>query len=224
MARVLRAGAALGVVLATALPGAVAAAAPAPGPVQAPDPRPLPGPGGQPVYPGTPPVDPGALPEGALPVPGQPVAVRTTDPCTGTVATDPAASSVPWGQQQLGFTGLWDLTDPRGRPLRGEGVTVAVIDTGVAPDPRLPRLTGEGDSVGTTSGTEDCDAHGTLVAGIIAATPVPDGGFSGVAPDVALLSIRQSSVKFVVDGPDGRKSAAGTVDRKSTRLNSSHPV
>ncbi|WP_353110104.1 S8 family serine peptidase, partial [Gordonia sp. (in: high G+C Gram-positive bacteria)] len=50
---------------------------------------------------------------------------------------------------------------------RGAGVTVAVIDTGVTPHSRLPGLTGGGDYVSTGDGLDDCDLHGTLVAGII---------------------------------------------------------
>lgn len=50
-----------------------------------------------------------------------------------------------------------------------------------------------GDYVSSSDGLSDCDAHGTLVAGIIAAAPSPDDGFSGVAPEAAILSIRQNS-------------------------------
>ncbi len=55
---------------------------------------------------------------------------------------------------------------------RGEGVKVAVIDTGVTPHPRLPRLIPGGDYVmAGGDGLSDCDAHGTIVASMIAAAP-----------------------------------------------------
>jgi membrane-anchored mycosin MYCP len=55
---------------------------------------------------------------------------------------------------------------------RGAGVKVAVIDTGVTPHPRLPNLVGGGDYVMEGGdGLSDCDAHGTLVASMIAAAP-----------------------------------------------------
>ncbi|QUR67566.1 type VII secretion-associated serine protease mycosin [Mycobacterium spongiae] len=54
---------------------------------------------------------------------------------------------------------------------RGDGVTVAVIDTGVTPHPRLPRLIAGGDYVMSGDGLQDCDAHGTIVASVIAAVP-----------------------------------------------------
>lgn len=75
---------------------------------------------------------------------------------------------------------------------RGEGQVVAVIDTGVNPGPRLPRVRGGGDVVPGRDGTEDCDAHGTLVAGVLAATE-DDSGHSGIAPGAEIVSIRQSS-------------------------------
>ncbi|GAA4666607.1 type VII secretion-associated serine protease mycosin [Gordonia humi] len=79
---------------------------------------------------------------------------------------------------------------------RGEGVTVAVIDTGVNPHRRLPGVIGGGDYVSDGDGLSDCDAHGTLVAGIIAARPDPADDFVGVAPAARIIAIRQSSGAF----------------------------
>ncbi|WP_405498977.1 type VII secretion-associated serine protease mycosin [Nocardia sp. NBC_00511] len=86
----------------------------------------------------------------------------------------------------------------RARSLsRGGGVTVAVIDTGVSPNPRLPNLSGAGDYVQTGGdGLSDCDAHGTLIAGIIGAAPDPADGFAGVAPDAHIISLRSRSGAF----------------------------
>ena len=55
----------------------------------------------------------------------------------------------------------------------GAGVVVAVIDTGVAPSPRLPHVVAGGDWVMGQygDGLADCDAHGTLVASLIGAAP-----------------------------------------------------
>lgn len=75
---------------------------------------------------------------------------------------------------------------------QGEGQTVAIIDTGVNPGPRLAAVRGAGDVVPGRDGTEDCDAHGTLVAGVLAARE-DETGHSGVAPGVEIVSIRQSS-------------------------------
>ncbi|ONM46365.1 type VII secretion-associated serine protease mycosin [Nocardia donostiensis] len=90
----------------------------------------------------------------------------------------------------------------RARALsRGAGVTVAVVDTGVSPNRRLPGLAGGGDYVTAGGdGLADCDAHGTLVAGIIGATSDPADGFTGVAPEARILSIRYRSGAFRLDG------------------------
>lgn len=86
----------------------------------------------------------------------------------------------------------------RARELsRGAGVTVAVVDTGVSPNRRLPNLMGGGDYVvAGGDGLADCDAHGTLIAGIIGATADPADGFTGVAPDARIVSIRYRSSAF----------------------------
>jgi membrane-anchored mycosin MYCP len=101
---------------------------------------------------------------------------------------------------------VWKLT-------RGLGQRVAVIDTGVAPHPRLPQLRPGGDYVSTGDGTQDCDGHGTAVAGIIAATEDSHhvDGFSGVAPGASLISIRQSSTRFGA-AADSATSGFGDVD------------
>lgn len=79
------------------------------------------------------------------------------------------------------------------RYANGDGQTVAVIDSGVTPNVRLPNLEGAGDYVLGEDGLEDCDHHGTLVAGLINAGPARDDNFIGVAPAADLLSIRQTS-------------------------------
>ncbi|WP_081344344.1 MULTISPECIES: type VII secretion-associated serine protease mycosin [Mycobacteroides] len=83
----------------------------------------------------------------------------------------------------------------------GAGVAVAVIDTGVTPNPRLPHLRPGGDYVMDGDGLSDCDAHGTLVAGVIGAAPAPGDAFVGVAPEATLISIRQSSTHFNLQNP-----------------------
>ena len=67
-------------------------------------------------------------------------------------------------------------------------------------EPRLPALEAGGDYVSSSDGLVDCDAHGTLVAGLIAAAPAPDDAFAGVAPDATILSIRQNSGSYSAQG------------------------
>ncbi len=81
---------------------------------------------------------------------------------------------------------------------------MAVIDTGVSRHRLLPHLVPGGDYVSSGDGTADCDGHGTIVAGIIGASPDPDNEFSGIAPEATIIGIRQSSNKFrAADDPSG---------------------
>ncbi len=95
----------------------------------------------------------------------------------------------------------------------GRGQVIAVIDTGIAPHPLLgSRLRGGGDYLTGGDGLDDCDGHGTAVAGLLAAGPVRGERSRtpvGMAPQAQLLAIRQSSPSFDVPAPDGGRRAAG---------------
>jgi membrane-anchored mycosin MYCP len=80
----------------------------------------------------------------------------------------------------------------------GAGVMIAVIDTGVHPQPRLPGMIPGGDYVDPAgNGFEDCEGHGTIVAGIIGAAPAPTDGLIGVAPNAQIVAIRQTSLAYM---------------------------
>ncbi|MEV0268888.1 type VII secretion-associated serine protease mycosin [Hamadaea sp. NPDC050747] len=93
---------------------------------------------------------------------------------------------------------------------QGQGITVAVIDTGVADHPDLTGNVLNGVDVikgGTGNGRADDDGHGTGMAGIIAAhghgTNNRDGAL-GIAPKAKILPIRMSVGKgsAAVEGGD----------------------
>ncbi|RJQ69532.1 type VII secretion-associated serine protease mycosin [Pseudonocardiaceae bacterium YIM PH 21723] len=99
-----------------------------------------------------------------------------------------------WQTNALGVQGLW-------RFATGKNQTVAVIDTGVNKHPRLTdggRLTGGRDFVDPpANGLVDCDGHGTIVAGLIAASwDQKPGGFGGMAPQAKIISYRNTSKKY----------------------------
>jgi membrane-anchored mycosin MYCP len=123
----------------------------------------------------------------------------------------------PWGQQYLQIEAIQKIVRasvPDG--TAGGGIKVAVIDTGVTPHPYFQnRLVGGGEYVKSTSpapGLEDCDGHGTEVAGIIAANPPKEAdiGFVGVAPDATIVSIRQSSQNYKEDTKTATPGSSST--------------
>ncbi|MGD9619901.1 MAG: type VII secretion-associated serine protease mycosin [Mycolicibacterium sp.] len=134
--------------------------------------------------------------EARLPAAGPAAPPRPTSQ-HGECVTAPVMPPEPGEPGQLvgvDLSTVWALT-------RGAGQTVAVIDTGVARHQLLPHLLPGGDYVSSQDGTADCDGHGTIVAGIIGAAPDSTDtngpeAFSGIAPDVSILAIRQSSNKF----------------------------
>jgi subtilisin family serine protease len=113
----------------------------------------------------------------------------------------------------IGAHDVWKRTDPHGKPARGRGVTVAVIDTGVDyTHPSLGgglgagrKVVGGHDFVNDDADPMDDNAHGTHVAGIIAGNGEAKGagkGVTGVAPDAQL-----TAYKVLDDNGEGYESA-----------------
>jgi membrane-anchored mycosin MYCP len=104
--------------------------------------------------------------------------------CPGPGQVSSKVTSVPWAQEALDWSSVWPLTE-------GQGVTVAVVDSGVS---FSPQLAGKVEAINLLSGTGygDCIGHGTGVAGIIAASDMQAQGnpFEGVAPDAKILSVK----------------------------------
>jgi membrane-anchored mycosin MYCP len=128
---------------------------------------------------------------------------KTDRDCIGTKTGQVTPQTIPWGQKVLQFKELHQFAT-------GAGQTVAVIDTGVNPHDFLGRrLSGGGDYVQRNgTGLNDCDGHGTEVAGVIAADPNDDSiGFQGIAYGAKIVSIRQSSDSFEYRPPNGGKGA-----------------
>jgi membrane-anchored mycosin MYCP len=152
-------------------------------------------------------VSPPPVDDSMLPKPGPPAPPRPTEQQERCAAAPPAEAEMAAAGQLNGLElqQVWEFT-------RGAGQTVAIIDTGVARHRLLPHLVPGGDYVYTGDGTDDCDGHGTVVAGIVGAELHSGRStFSGIAPDATIVSIRQSSNKFrAADDPSG--SGFGDVD------------
>ncbi|MBY0289863.1 MAG: type VII secretion-associated serine protease mycosin [Mycobacteriaceae bacterium] len=150
-------------------------------------------------------VTPPAVDMSILPKPRSPAPPQLTEQhgqCAGGTIRIESPADAPL--RALRLPDVWPLT-------RGAGQTIAVIDTGVSRHRLLPHLVPGGDYVSTGDGTADCDGHGTIVAGIIGASPDTDGAFSGIAPDATIIGIRQSSNKFRAVG-DQSSLGFGDVD------------
>lgn len=94
----------------------------------------------------------------------------------------------------VGAPQVWNLNDHSGQPVRGRGIRVAVIDTGIDyTHPDLGGCFGAGckvaggyDFYNNDNDPFDDNGHGTHVAGIIAA----NGSIRGVAPEATLLAYK----------------------------------
>lgn len=107
-------------------------------------------------------VDPGRVPADGKPVSDQPM--RQSFACARTITVaDPNVGLTAPGITMLNIGKAWQYST-------GNGVPVAVIDTGINPSRRLPVVAG-GDYIMGGDGLSDCDAHGTIVASLIGAAP-----------------------------------------------------
>lgn len=127
-----------------------------------------------------------------------PDATEQRSVCAEPVLSSSPPKDPPLAQRILDLPAAWQFS-------RGGGQKVAVIDTGVNRHPRLPALQAGGDFVSDSDGTIDCDGHGTLVAGLIAARPSREDAFVGVAPDAEILAIRQLSLAYEPEDRERRE-------------------
>jgi membrane-anchored mycosin MYCP len=92
----------------------------------------------------------------------------------------------PWPLRRLRPDRVWPVT-------RGQGIVVAVVDSGVSDDhPALEGKVLPGFDLIDRNGDGRCDeaGHGTLIAGLIAGRDIKDSTFHGLAPDAQILPIR----------------------------------
>ncbi|MFF2328601.1 MULTISPECIES: S8 family serine peptidase [unclassified Streptomyces] len=122
-------------------------------------------------------------------------------------------NATPWAQQRL------DL-EQANRYTRGHDVLVAVVDTGVSP--QAYGLAGRVRATGAAA--RDCVGHGTFLAGLIAASAMPESGFAGVAPEARVLAERgtdqwgRASAAQVAQGIESAVAAGARVVDVSAAL------
>ncbi|KUL71233.1 MULTISPECIES: S8 family serine peptidase [unclassified Streptomyces] len=116
-------------------------------------------------------------------LPAMPSALDADAACTA--PSRERARRQDWSRQRL------DLDRTHGHGI-GAGATVALIDTGVAPD--ADGLDGRVTAKGAAA--EDCVGHGTFLAGLIAGR---DARLIGVAPGARILALRGTDTRGRAD-------------------------
>jgi subtilisin family serine protease len=119
-----------------------------------------------------------------------------------------------WGLKKIGAPGAWDRT-------RGYGVKIAVVDTGiVANHPDIKgKVVAQEDLANDDIVAEDDDlAHGTHVAGTVAALTNNGRGVAGGCPECGLLVAKAGDYTGLTDAEWWKAStgASRTTPRSST--------
>jgi membrane-anchored mycosin MYCP len=91
--------------------------------------------------------------------------------------------------------------------LPGSGVTVAVVDSGIAPHDQVAISARH--SVRSGPVVHTSDYHGTAVAGLIAGRPRPGGGSVGIAPGASIVDVQ---VYGWSEGSTGQPAQASRTD------------
>jgi serine protease AprX len=151
------------------------------------------------------------LPVGALAALSRSAAVRSVTPDAPITLSSSFRASAPGAEptsvypQTLGADRVWRAG------TQGQGVTVAVLDTGVTPGPDLAGRLQTVDAgllappapCMNLSGEPDCTdsyGHGTFVAGIVAGNGTSSGGlYKGVAPQAKILAVKVAGASGATD-------------------------
>ncbi|HLS28014.1 MAG TPA: S8 family serine peptidase [Opitutales bacterium] len=121
-----------------------------------------------------------------------------------------AANYLPFGDQALPWIGV-----PDDNSDWGQGVRIAILDTGVADHPSLENASITRMSLLEGSGEDDLGTHGMAVASLL----VGQGEIRGIAPAAELLSIQVLDGEGVGDGFQLAKGIIAAVDGGADIIN-----
>ncbi|MEU3950277.1 S8 family serine peptidase [Streptomyces sp. NPDC029526] len=150
------------------------------------------------------------------------VALLSTGLTTGVAAAD--VQSKQWYLSAMKAEGMWKVST-------GEGIKVAVIDSGVNPDTPSLRgqvLAGEAPDSVSHGATEDYSGHGTSMAELIAGTGA-GGGLKGLAPGAKIVPYRidlagSTARKPVQNAPEVAEVIRAVADSDARIINMSFGV
>ena len=127
-----------------------------------------------------------------------------------------------WNFEMIGLPKAWDVS-------RGKGVTVAVIDTGIAfedrgefravPDLRGARFAPGYDFVNDDEHANDDHGHGTHVAGTIAQRTDNGEGVAGIAFEATLMPLKVLDMNGMGNSADIAEAIRWAADRGAQVLN-----
>lgn len=140
---------------------------------------------------------------------------RLTGLPTTAVASDPGRGEQ-WALDALRAETAWDTST-------GNGVTVAVLDSGVSRHPDLAGAFAGGiDLVDGGDPRVDVNGHGTHVAGIIGMTANNGRGGAGLSPGVAIMPVTVADASGWVRSADSARGIVWAVDHGADILNMSY--
>jgi serine protease AprX len=126
----------------------------------------------------------------------------------------PTPTPVPWPPNYyldtLSVRRVWDMG------LQGQGIGVAVIDSGITQDPDLSNIQRQMSFSSNSMTVVDVYGHGTHVAGIVAGNGMNSGGtYMGMAPGVSLLGLKISDELGMAYESDTVAAMQWVLDNKS---------
>jgi serine protease AprX len=183
------------------LPTVAPTASPTPTPVPTANPTPTPTAAPTPEPTATPTPEPTATPTpepSATPIPEPTAAPAPTPSDSPTPTPTPSPEVAPQGQAGTSegqsasvYPTVVSADQVRLQGTTGRGITVAILDSGVAPDPDLSGRILASVNFADSRVTRDPGGHGTHVAGIVAGNGArSEGEFVGIAPEANIVDVR----------------------------------